>query len=159
MAEQAGLEPADREIRSPAFRAGTIPILLTAPYGSSDQIRTDDPVVNSHMLYQLSYRGKFMAGRMGFEPMRPHHDAFRFSRPAQSAALPSPRIWRQRQDSNLHVLADHRLSKPDGYQLPNSGVWRKGRDSNPHNGKTRRQLSGLLPYHSAHLSVITNSII
>ena len=57
LAEQAGLEPADREIRSPAFRAGAIPILLTAPYGSSDQTRTDAPVVNSHMLYQLSYRG------------------------------------------------------------------------------------------------------
>lgn len=131
MAEQAGLEPANRAIRLPAFRAGAIPILLTAPYGSSDQIRTDDPVVNSHMLYQLSYRGIFMAGRMGFEPMRPHHDALRLSRPAQSTALPSPQIWRQRQDSNLHVPRDHRFSKPDGHQLPDSGVWRKGRDSNP----------------------------
>ena len=64
MAEQAGLEPADRGIRSPAFRAGAIPILLTAPYGSSGQIRTDDPPVNGRILYQLSYRGIY-GGKSG----------------------------------------------------------------------------------------------
>ena len=127
MAEQAGLEPADRGIRSPAFRAGAIPILLTAPYGSSDQTRTDDLVVNGHMLYLLSYRGIYNGGENG---IRTHETALRFSRPAQSATLPSPQIWRQRQDSNLHVPRDHRLSKPAGDQLPNSGVWRKGKDSN-----------------------------
>ena len=74
-----------------------------------------------------------MAGRVGFEPTGSRYDTHRFSRPAQSTALPSSRIWRQRQDSNLHVPRDHRLSKPAGDQLPNSGVWRKGRDSNPRN--------------------------
>ena len=64
LAEQAGLEPADREIRSPAFRAGAIPILLTAPYGSSGRTRTDDPPVNGRILYQLSYRGIY-GGKSG----------------------------------------------------------------------------------------------
>ena len=49
--------------RRPAAIAGVAPVRVISPRtspgnGSSGWTRTNDPVINSHLLYQLSYRGR-----------------------------------------------------------------------------------------------------
>ncbi len=41
--------------------AGFLCSTLAALFGSSSRARTCDPVINSHLLYQLSYRGMALA--------------------------------------------------------------------------------------------------
>ena len=59
MAGAAGFEPTMRESKSRALTDLAMPQLLLKKNGSPDWTRTSDSLINSQVLYRLSYRGTF----------------------------------------------------------------------------------------------------
>ena len=59
MAGVAGLEPTMRESKSRALTDLAIPHYSIKKNGSPDWTRTSDSLINSQVLYRLSYRGTF----------------------------------------------------------------------------------------------------
>ena len=58
----------DSDPRHPPWQGGTLPTELLPHKCALGRNRTTDTVIFSHMLYRLSYQGKYMATRKGLEP-------------------------------------------------------------------------------------------